>query len=299
MMYLKKKTQKDRLRLWLSEHPNFNPFRFSFNKLFRILSRSQRLLPDFIIIGSTKSGPWTLTDFLMEHPNIFMERNLHFFEYNQSNKLSWYKKYFPTRFYKSQVERKTGQNFIVGENTSTYLFHPLVPKRIKEILPNAKLIINLRNPVKRAFSNYNHQVKHGFETRTFEDAINSELLRIKIVDENNKLKIKNPDFDNAVIFNYIRHGMYVNKIKTWFDLFPKNQIQILPTDLLTKEPRKFLKITFEFLGVSNHPIKNLQKTNVGKYKNMNETTKKILTDFYKPYNEKLFELIGKRLEWDD
>ena len=87
-MYLKKKTQKDRLRLWLSEHPNFNPFRFSFNKLFRILSRSQRLLPDFIIIGSTKSGTWTLTDFLMEHPNIFMERNLHFFEYNQSNKLS-------------------------------------------------------------------------------------------------------------------------------------------------------------------------------------------------------------------
>ena len=93
--------------------------------------------------------------------------------------------------------------------------------------------------------------------------------------------------------------MYVNKIKTWFDLFPKNQIQILPTDLLTKEPRKFLKRTFEFLGVSNYPIKNLQKTNVGKYKNMNEATKKILTDFYKPYNEKLFELIGKRLEWDD
>ena len=86
---------------------------------------------------------------------------LHFFQSNQSNKISWYRKFFPTKSYKNKIEKKTKQNFVVGENTSTYLFHPLVPKRIKEILPNAKLIINLRNPVKRAFSNYNQQVING------------------------------------------------------------------------------------------------------------------------------------------
>ena len=121
------KSQKEKLRLWLLDNPGINPYRFSFEKFFRILTNSQRLLPDFIIIGSTKSGTWTLTDFLMQHPNIFMERNLHFFEYNQSNKISWYRKFFPTKSYKNKIEKKTKQNFVVGENTSTYLFHPLVP----------------------------------------------------------------------------------------------------------------------------------------------------------------------------
>ena len=74
------KSQKEKLRLWLLDNPGINPYRFSFDKLFRILTNSQRLLPDFIIIGSTRSGTWTLTDFLMQHPNIFMERNLHFFQ---------------------------------------------------------------------------------------------------------------------------------------------------------------------------------------------------------------------------
>lgn len=294
-----KKTQKEKLRLWLLDHPEINPYRFSFEKFFRVLTNSQRLLPDFIIIGSTKSGTWTLTDFLMQHPNIFMERNLHFFEYNQSNKLSWYRKFFPTQSYKRKIERKTKQNFVIGENTSTYLFHPLVPKRLKKILPNAKLIINLRNPINRAFSNYNHQVKQKFETRSFDDAINSEFSRIELLEKNPNLKINNPDFDNAVIFNYIRHGIYVDRIKNWFELFPKDQIQILPTNLLTNEPRKFLKITFDFLGVSDYPIENLKRTNVGKYSKMNEDTRKLLTDFYEPHNERLFELIGKKLDWDN
>ena len=298
-METKNQTLKEKLRLWLLNNPEANPYRFSFDKLFRVLTNSQRLLPDFIIIGSTKSGTWTLTDFLMQHPNIFMERNLHFFEYNQSDQISWYRKFFPTESYKSKIEKKTKQKFIVGENTSTYLFHPLVPKRIKELLPNAKLIINLRNPVNRAFSNYNHQVKQKFEIRTFDDAINSEFLRMELLEKNPDLKINNPDFDNAVIFNYIRHGIYVDKIRTWFELFPREQIQILPTNLLTNEPRKFLKITFDFLGISDYPIENLKKTNVGNYNKMNETTKKRLSDFYEPHNEGLFELIGKKLEWDN
>ena len=293
------KSQKEKLRLWLLDNPGINPYRFSFDKLFRILTNSQRLLPDFIIIGSTRSGTWTLTDFLMQHPNIFMERNLHFFQSNQSNKISWYRKFFPTKSYKNKIEKKTKQNFVVGENTSTYLFHPLVPKRIKEILPNAKLIINLRNPVKRAFSNYNQQVKQKFEQRSFDDAINSEFSRIELLEKNPNLKINNPDFDNTVTFNYIRHGIYVDKIRTWFELFPRDQIQILPTNLLTNEPRKFLKITFDFLGVPDYPIENLKRTNVGKYSKMNEQTKKLLTDFYEPHNQRLFELIGKKLEWDN
>ena len=78
-----------------------------------------------------------------------------------------------------------------------------------------------------------------FETRSFDDAINSEFSRIEFLEKNPNLKINNPDFDNAVIFNYIRHGIYVDKIRTWFELFPKDQIQILPTNLLTNESKSF------------------------------------------------------------
>ena len=60
-----------------------------------------------------------------------------------------------------------------------------------------------------------------------------------------------------------------------------------------------MKITFDFLGVPDYPIENLKRTNVGKYSKMNEQTKKLLTDFYEPHNQRLFELIGKKLEWDN
>ena len=107
------------------------------------------------------------------------------------------------------------KELIVGEQTATYLFHPLVAKRVYNTIPTAKLIMILRNPVDRAYSDYQHQVREGVETRTFEDAIKSELKRIEIGKKEPRFIMNIDDFIIHPVFSYLRYGIYVDFIKKW------------------------------------------------------------------------------------
>ena len=282
----------DKIRLWLLDHPDFNPYKFSLKRAYRIMTNQLRVLPDFVVIGSTKSGTTSLHYYLIQHPGIISERNVHFFEYMQTNSIEWYRAYFPTKAYKNF------KKLTVGEQTATYLFHPLIPKRIHTTIPNAKLIVVLRNPVDRAYSNYKHQVREGIEKRTFEEAIKSELKRIEICKNNSEYKINNDDFSNHVIFSYLRHGIYVDFIKAWMEFFTKEQFLILPTYDLNNNRAKFLKQVFDYLNVQNFEIKDVERQNVGEYKKLDKSMRKFLVDYYRPHNERLFKLLEKNFDWD-
>ena len=282
----------DKIRLWLLDHPDFNPYKFSLKRAYRIMTNQLRVLPDFVVIGSTKSGTTSLHYYLIQHPRIISERNVHFFEYMQTNSIEWYRAHFPTKAYKNF------KKLTVGEQTATYLFHPLIPKRIHTTIPNAKLIVVLRNPVDRAYSNYKHQVREGIEKRTFEEAIKSELKRIEICKNNSEYKINNDDFSNHVIFSYLRHGIYVDFIKAWMEFFTKEQFLILPTYDLNNNRAKFLKQVFDYLNVQNFEIKDVERQNVGEYKKLDKSMRKFLVDYYRPHNERLFKLLEKNFDWD-
>ena len=282
----------NKIRLWLLDNPDFNPYRFSLKRAYRIMTNQLRVLPDFVVIGSTKSGTTSLHYYLIQHPGIISERNVHFFEYMQTNSIEWYRAYFPTKAYKNF------KKLTVGEQTATYLFHPLIPKRIHTTIPNAKLIVVLRNPVDRAYSNYTHQVREGIEKRTFEEAIKSELKRIEICKNNSEYKINNDDFSNHVIFSYLRHGIYVDFIKAWMEFFTKEQFLILPTYDLNNNRAKFLKQVFDYLNVQNFEIKDVERQNVGEYKKLDKSMRKFLVNYYRPHNERLFKLLEKNFDWD-
>ena len=282
----------DKIRLWLLDHPDFNPYKFSLKRAYRIMTNQLRVLPDFVVIGSSKSGTTSLHYYLIQHPRIISERNVHFFEYMQTNSIEWYRAHFPTKAYKNF------KKLTVGEQTATYLFHPLIPKRIHTTIPNAKLIVVLRNPVDRAYSNYTHQVREGIEKRTFEEAIKSELKRIEICKNNSEYKINNDDFSSHVIFSYLRHGIYVDFIKAWMEFFTKEQFLILPTYDLNNNRAKFLKQVFDYLNVQNFEIKDVERQNVGEYKKLDKSMRKFLVDYYRPHNERLFKLLEKNFDWD-
>ena len=87
--------------------------------MFRQITSGIRVLPDFILIGGTRSGVMTLTKYIHEHPNVYTVRNIHFFEYTFTNNIEWYKRHFPTNFYKNYFKLKYKQNLVVGESTGT------------------------------------------------------------------------------------------------------------------------------------------------------------------------------------
>jgi len=306
----------ERLRLWLLEHPELNPYRFSvgltldpawqehpnkfsIGRAFQMATSSIRTLPNFIIIGSSKSGTWAIHNYLLQHPDVdYSARNIHFFEYAYSNKISWYKSHFPTKLYKSLVESIHKRKCLMSEHTSTYLHHPLIPQRVKDGIPDVKLIVSLRNPIDRAYSNYHMFVRIGTEKRTFEDAVFSEIKRIEIIKENDNFQIKNPNFSNCIEFNYLRHGTYVDKLENWLKFFRREQFCIVENKDLSKNPQQVLDKIFEFLNVPHFKLRQEERWNVGKYKKMKESTRKTLEDFFKPYNERLYKLLGQNFSWD-
>src|SRR5262245_3882775 len=148
---------------------------------YRSATSSLRLLPNFIIIGTQKGGTSSLYRYLMQHPLIkpsFM-KDVHYFDLHFAEGDNWYRARFPLSLYKYYLKQVKKQEIITGEASPYYLPHPHVPKRAAALVPQAKLIILLRNPVERAYSHYNHALKHKQETLPFEEAIKAEENRLR------------------------------------------------------------------------------------------------------------------------
>ena len=132
-------------------------------------------LPDFLGIGCQKGGTTTLFQMLRKEEDIWMPdcKEIHFFDKKYQRGAEWYR----LQFTKAKKQQKC------GEITPFYLFHPEVAERIKRHMPNIKLIILLRDPAKRAISQYQHAVRKGFETLELKEALEAEEDRMNNGDE--------------------------------------------------------------------------------------------------------------------
>lgn len=287
-----------KIKKWFHEHPRFNPKSFTFDRAFRTLTSQSRLLPDFIIIGYHKTATTFLYEYLSQHPNIgaASEKEIHYFDYSYWRKTEWYRAQFPLKLSKYFFESKNKSIFKTGEATPLYVFHPKAAKRINELIPNAKFIVILRNPIDRAYSHYQHRVRIGLEEKSFEEAIEDDERRRKlIIQKFNSDEIRDYNV-NSIRFPYVSIGKYVEHLKEWMNIFPREQILVLKTDDLNTEEE--LNKVCRFIGVPNFKFKNITKQNVGKYSEMNKETREKLIHFYKPYNEELEKFLDIKFNWD-
>src|SRR5580692_9445955 len=125
------------------------------------------MLPGFLIVGAQRCGTTSMYRALSEHPEVrkaVLHKGVHYFDMNYGRGLGWYRAHFP-------LARGGGVTF---ESSPYYLFHPLAAERIAADLPGVKLIVLVRDPVERAYSAYTHERARGFETESFEQAIERE-----------------------------------------------------------------------------------------------------------------------------
>jgi hypothetical protein len=127
----------------------------------------------------------------------------------------------------------------------------IVPERIRRDLPDVKLIAVLRDPVARCISNYRMVVKKGYETRTFKDSIEA-LLSPEVLDAARR----DPQREDSSVVR----GEYGRVLSDYFDLFPRDQILVLFTDDLERDPAGTCRRIFEFIGV--HP--DFEPENLGR-----------------------------------
>ena len=260
------------------------------------LSSPFRVLPKCFVIGVVRSGTTSLYHYLGQHPCIGSSAydEIGYFDNNYHLGVNWYKSLFPTKFTKNKIIKKHGK-FLTYDVTPFYIYNPLVARRILASFPRAKIISNLRNPIDRAYSNYILMYQEGDTTKTFEEIIQIAMDEI----EKNKSKLNDEAYAADTFYqNILARGFYADQLEIWFEIFQKKQILIIPSEDLALEPDQVLTKVFEFLDLPYFKIKDFTRQNKREYHPMKDKTRKLLVEFYKPYNKKLFDMLGSKFDWD-
>lgn len=251
--------------------------------------------PDFIVIGSAKSGTTSLYQYLIQHPQILpaITKEIGFFDTKRySNGIDWYLSHFP--------QLTDGKKKLTGEATPSYLHRYGVPEKLFELLPHAKLIVILRNPVERTISAYHHSKKDNAELRSLIEVIDSEITLVKGVSDPSE--VMNPSHRRKVNYRfeprYLVWSLYYYFLKKWINIFPREQFLILNSnDFYAKTPEVMDKV-FDFLGLPNNQLAEYPIYTAGNYASIdNELTTK-LSNFFQPHNQKLEEYLGIKFNWD-
>ena len=254
-----------------------------------------RVLPDFFVIGAGRTGTTSLYHYLDQHPSLSKSAydELGYFDDNYHLGLNWYRSLFPSIFTKYLTKLKTN-NFMTYDVTPSYVRRPWNAKRIKKLFPDTKLIVILRNPVDRTYSHY-HLAEQFGETRTFEEIVKEDMDNI--LNWNIDLKDDNY-FANKVEKSFLARGFYAEQLSIWFKLFSKNQIMIVSSEQLASDTKNTMNSIFQFLNLPKFESPNTKIVNVSQYSKMNSSTRKLLINFFKPYNESLYNFLNVNFEWD-
>lgn len=263
-----------------------------YKRHFYGLTSPLRVLPDFIVIGVVRGGTTSLFENLSKHPCVYSSSydELGFFDSNFDLGLNWYRSLFPSIFQKkiSEFRKKC---FMTYDVTPFYIWNPLAAQRIRDMFPTIKLIALLRNPIDRAYSNYFLGVRSGSEKLSFEEAIEHEIKSLEGISLTDQTIYKRPR-------SYIAKGFYAKQLEIWLQLFKKEQLLILQTEEFAKNPLTTLSEIFAFLKLPDCTLTDFKKMNVAKYPPMKQETREFLRNYYLPYNNELYKMIGKSFDWD-
>ena len=271
---------KRRSILWISKH-------------YRELTSHDRILPNYIIIGVQKGGTSSLYKYLLQHPDIVpgYKKEVKFFDGNHHKGLDWYRYNFP---FKTQMSDPTAQT---GEASPSYVFHPLVPQRIKEALPNVKLVLLLRDPVTRAYSHYQGNLRKGQEKFVFEEAIEQEKSRLEGEKESIIADQHYPMY-KYLVFSYLARGIYIEQVRNWLKSFPREQVLIQRSEDLFHNPQDVYARVLTFLGLPDWKLDNYEIINYGHYALMDPKIEKRLREYFNPYNQELYDYLEFDFGWE-
>jgi len=281
-----------------------------------------RALPDFLIIGAQKAGTTSLSRLVSAHPQVVPARvkEVHYFTHPNlagGAGMMWYRSHFPSVPYLRYLSWRRGCRALTFEATVSYMFHPQVPGRVRAALPGARLIAILRNPVDRAYSQYNMNLGTRHESLTFEDAIAAEGDRTS---REMEMAASDPRFcwgGSMIWHSYLSQGRYAEQLARWFGRFDRDRFLVLTTDELEADRQGVLDRVFGFLGLGPfdaggagaflgwndfrpRPSRATDpgRLNYGTYPEMNPDTRRMLVDYFRPHNERLSQLLGRDFGWD-
>jgi len=201
-------------------------------------------LPNFVVIGAPKCGTTSLHHYLSQHPEVYVpkRKELHYFSYAHMQRFAAgpgdahiLKPLCATRQAYEKHYEKAGIQSAVGDISPSYLYYAEVSERIKAELGRPKIVVVLRDPIDKAFSQYMHLVRDNRETLSFYDALMAE---------------KQHERDGwAALWRYSESSLYAAKLKRYLDDFGIDRVKILLFAELSRNPHAVMRDLFHFLDI--------------------------------------------------
>lgn len=259
---------------------------------FRELTGPMRGLPSVLIIGTQKGGTTSLFNYLVQHPDVLppLGKEVHYFDFNYASGLNWYRGRFP-------YSHRLRAGALTIDATPYYMMHPLAPSRAAELLPNVKLVALLRNPIDRAFSHYQHEVRGGRESLSFAEALEREADRLAGEEERVR---SDPQYYswNHRRYAYARRGLYLEQLQRWAQYFPRSQLLVLQSEWLFRDPPAATAEVYRFLGLRPYRLRKYETYLSGNYERaMPLELRAKLAKYFEPYNRELFAWLGEEFDW--
>lgn len=271
--------------------------------------------PDFLVIGFNKCGTTSLYSYLAAHPRILpaVTKEIRYRTLSKEGHFDLYLAHFPCI---------TDADYMTFEASPSSVRSPIFLRDISKRFPNVKLIVIVRDPTDRAISAFYHQQKplNHRSSRPLEAAIKNILdshhLFSNALSHLEKCLTDPPDAGDFLEFyrhqfdqenleeveisalSSILASCYIYYFKSWLHHFKEEQILILKSEDLFRQPERIMKIVFDFLDLPIYSLSEYRNFNPNSYPPISDFCRHQLAEFFAPHNQQLESYLGMKFDWN-
>lgn len=255
------RVSKAGVRTTVKDNPRLRAARMSYRRKVRprlrdavlagrqVRGKQHSHLPDYLIVGVQKCGTTALFDSLTGSDRFGMPlvKEIRYFDRERLRSLDWYRAHFWSL---DDTPR------VWGEATPAYFDTPIVPGRVAATLPDVKVLVQVRDPLARAISQYFHAVDHNFEKRPIGEAFADEIALLR-----------NGGWPSVEAYQrtgYLARSRYPVALRRWLDRFPADQVRVLVAERRSESVRAAAAF---ILGTSDggEAAPAVRESNTGRY----------------------------------
>lgn len=258
--------------------------------------------PDLLVIGTKRGGTTFLWSTLQEHPQVMPMvprakhlKSCHYFYWHFGRGRSWYLGHFPTQWARRRHAARHGRA-LSFEASPMYLFDPRVADRVAASLPRVRVVILLRDPVRRAFSHYQERCQAGVETLSFPEALKVEDRRL--AGEESRMNGDPGYYSRAWDwYSYRCRGEYADQVQRWFDALGRHRVLVVRSEDLYRDPGRTLGRIQRFAGLSTVDLPGRKRNGSSNAEHIDAISEAVLRTHYASHNRRLAALLDTEVWW--
>lgn len=270
---------------------------------------SLRPLPDFLVIGAKRGGTTSFYFDLLEHPGVLQlfpppvpglkgdaTKGVHYFDSNYFRGERWYRSHMPTLPTRWITSHRQGFAPVSGEASPYYLFHPAAAERAYLSVPDARIIVLLRDPVMRTYSHWKERRRGEAESLDFREALEAEADRLR--GERERL-VADPTYGSYPWEqqSYAAQSRYAESLRPWIERFGRDRVFVTASEDYYADPGQVLGEVHKFLGLPRRVVSSGRVRNAAMGEQLHCEIRSGLAAQFAAPNHDLAELIGRSLPW--